>query len=66
MKTELEHQLRRASLDLRVDVTSSGIVTLIGVVDDQNQKERAVSLAKGVAGVADVRAQINVRKQWGE
>lgn len=50
-------------LDLRVDVSSDGIVTLTGVVKSQEQKARATSLAR-VPGVKDVRSQINVQDRW--
>jgi len=65
MKTRLERQFRQASLDLTVDVSSTGVVTLTGVVDEQAQRERALGLASQLPGVLDVKSRINVRSQWG-
>ena len=65
MKTRLERQFRQASLDLTVDVSSTGVVTLTGVVDEQAQRERALGLASQLPGVVDVKSRINVRSQWG-
>jgi len=64
MKSQLEQQLRRASLDLTVDVSSTGVVTLTGVVDEPAQKDRALGLARQLPGVVDVKSQINVRSVW--
>jgi BON domain-containing protein len=61
VKTQLEQQFRWASLDLTVDVSSIGVVTLTGVVDQPAQRDRALSLP----GVVDVKSRINVRSQWG-
>ena len=38
-----------------------GVVTLMGRVDMASQKQRAVDVARGVAGVAGVRDQLTVR-----
>ena len=65
MKSQIEEQFRRASLDLTVDVTPTGIVTLTGVVDEQAQRDRAVSLVSQLPGVVEVKSRINVRSQWG-
>jgi osmotically-inducible protein OsmY len=65
MKTQLEEQFRRASLDLTVDVSATGVVTLTGVVDEQAQSDRALGLASQLPGVVDVKSRINVRSQWG-
>jgi osmotically-inducible protein OsmY len=65
MKSQIEEQFRRASLDLAVDVSSTGVVTLTGVVDEQAQRERALKLASQSPGVLEVKSHINVRSQWG-
>jgi osmotically-inducible protein OsmY len=65
MKTQLERQFRQASLDLTVDVSSTGIVTITGVVDEQAQRDRALGLVTQMPGVVDVKSRINVRSQWG-
>jgi osmotically-inducible protein OsmY len=64
MKTKIEEQFRRARLDVSVDVSSTGIVTLTGVVDEQAQKDRALTLARQLPGVVDVKSNINVRGEW--
>jgi len=64
MKSQLEQQLRRASLDLTVDVSSTGVVTLTSIVDEPAQKDRALGLARQLPGVVDVKSQINVRSVW--
>jgi hypothetical protein len=65
MKSHIEEQFRRASLDLTVDVSSTGVVTLTGVVDEQAQRDRALQLAGQLPGVVEVKSRINVRSQWG-
>ena len=41
--------------------TEDNVVTLTGIVDSQEEKDRAVSVARGTAGVADVEDRIAVR-----
>jgi serine/threonine-protein kinase len=65
MKSQLERQFRQASLDLTVDVSSTGVVTVTGVVDEHAQRDRALGLATRMPGVVDVKSRINVRSQWG-
>ncbi len=48
---------------ITVEVSSEGIVTLRGVVRDPEQRDEAVRLAR-VAGVSEVRPQINVQRSW--
>lgn len=58
--------LRRLSengLKLRVEVGADGIVTLSGVVRNQEQMALAMNVAR-VPGVKDVRPQINVKGDW--
>jgi len=64
VKTKIEEQFRRARLDVSVDVSSTGTVTLTGVVDEQAQKERALTLARQLPGVVEVKSNINVRGEW--
>jgi len=64
VKTKIEEEFRRARLDVSVDVSSTGIVTLTGVVDEQAQRDRALSLASRSPGVVSVKSNINVRGEW--
>ena len=42
-------------------VTVDGVVSLSGVVGSVEEAQRAVELARGVAGVRDVRSQLTIR-----
>ena len=64
VKTKIEEEFRRARLDVSVDVSATGIVTLTGVVDEQAQRDRALSLASRSPGVVAVKSNINVRGEW--
>jgi osmotically-inducible protein OsmY len=55
--------LSKNGLRLRVDVGADGIVTLTGVVRNQEEKALAMNVAK-VPGVKGVRPQINVQEKW--
>jgi hyperosmotically inducible periplasmic protein len=47
---------------LRIDVASSGgVVTLSGTARSRNEEQRAVTLARGVDGVKDVRSELRVQ-----
>jgi hypothetical protein len=59
----VRQRLGEKGLALNVDVNADGVVTLTGVVKNQDQKTLASSLAR-VPGVTDVRAQINVQDRW--
>jgi eukaryotic-like serine/threonine-protein kinase len=53
-----------AATGLTVDVGPDGLVTLTGILDTRNDRERATDLARNVPGVTGVRARINVRESW--
>jgi|WetSurMetagenome_2_1015567.scaffolds.fasta_scaffold148399_2 hyperosmotically inducible periplasmic protein len=47
---------------LRIDVASSGgVVTLTGTARSRDEEQRAVTLARGVDGVRDVRSELKVQ-----
>ena len=48
------------ALDVKVE-TFKGVVQLSGFVDTAEQKSRAAELARGIAGVQDVRNNITVK-----
>jgi hypothetical protein len=50
-------QLQTAAVEVRVD---DGVVTLAGVVQDAEARQRALELARETAGVRDVRDQLDV------
>jgi hyperosmotically inducible protein len=46
---------------LRIDVdTTKGVVTLSGVVKSKNEENKAITLARGVDGVKDVKSTLQV------
>jgi len=49
---------------LAVDVARDGTVTLTGILDTSEERDRAVALARDVPGVVAVRARVNVRESW--
>jgi osmotically-inducible protein OsmY len=59
----VEQKLRQKGYDITVRVGADCVVTLIGVVQTQQQKHEAVSLAR-VEGVGEVKSNINVRESW--
>jgi len=67
LQERLEQRLRAEQLlDVTVAVAPSGTVTLGGVVDKQAQRDRAVNIAREMAGTAEVRQNINARDEWGK
>jgi hyperosmotically inducible periplasmic protein len=50
--------IRKRDIDVR---TSNGVVTLTGDVASEEERDRAVSLAREVEGVTDVRDELNIR-----
>jgi len=60
VRTALLYDAELAARRLAV-TTIDGVVTLSGVVGSADEAERAVRLARGVAGVRDVRSQLTVR-----
>ena len=51
-------------MGLAVDVARDGTVTLTGVLNTGDDRDRAVALAQGVPGVVAVKARVNVRESW--
>ena len=45
-------------------VESNGRVSLIGVLRDEAEKQKALELARSVAGVTGVDAAINLKPAW--
>jgi hypothetical protein len=56
-------KLAENGLTLRVEVSPDGIVTLTGVVRNQEQKALALAVAR-VPGVNSVKPNINVQERW--
>jgi len=65
LTTKVKSALSAAGFDpLHVHVdTSAKVVTLSGSVDGAAQKEKAVSVAKGVTGVQDVEDHLTVKAE---
>ena len=62
IKEEVERRLRQADLGhLLVQVDDQHNVVLTGVTETSEDKVKAISLARGVSGAAEVRTRINVR-----
>ena len=53
--------LSSAGKNVKIVTTDDGMVTLIGVVGDNNEKYRIAELAKGVAGNNNVRNQLVIK-----
>jgi tRNA A-37 threonylcarbamoyl transferase component Bud32 len=51
-------------IGLTVDVARDGTVTLTGILNTGEERDRAVALAQDVPGVVGVRARVNVRESW--
>jgi len=73
IRTEVEQKLRSAGLlkdagveglGVTVDINSDRVVTITGVLRDEEQRREAVRLAREVQGVSDVKQKINLRKSW--
>jgi len=52
-------------LGATVDIASDGVVTITGVLRDEEQLRETIRLAREVHGVSDVKPRINLRKSWG-
>lgn len=63
IERQVSQRLSEQGLSLRVEVSADRIVTLSGVVRNQEQKVLAMNVAR-VPGVKDVRPQINVQEKW--
>jgi hypothetical protein len=59
----VSQRLQKEGFNLKVDVNPDRIVTLTGIVRNQEQKALAMNVAR-VPGVKDVRPQINVQEKW--
>jgi serine/threonine-protein kinase len=74
IRREIEKRLRSGGLlkddertkkpNLTVKVEPGGVVTLVGVVLDSQQKDDTVRIVKAVAGVTKVEAMLNLAKSW--
>ncbi len=53
-----------ADIGVTVNVSRDRTVTLIGVLRDAAQRDRATSLVRDIPGVVQVHASINVREGW--
>ncbi len=60
VRTALLYDADLAAWRLTV-MTIDGVVTLSGVVGSVDEAERAVRLARNIAGVRDVRSQLTIR-----
>ena len=60
VKAALMSETSVKSMDLKVE-TNKGVVQLSGFVDDQIQVDRAVAVAKGVAGVKEVQNHLALK-----
>jgi len=47
-----------------VDITSGGVVTLTGVLQNNQQRNDTVRLAAEVPGITEVKQRINVQQSW--
>jgi len=73
LRAQLEERLRSRGLlrgsgsdpntGVTVEVGPNGVVTLRGIVRDATQRDEAAKLAR-MAGVSDVRLQVNVQSSW--
>jgi osmotically-inducible protein OsmY len=75
IRIQVEQALRRNGLLKRgdpagkgvtVDIGPRGVVTLTGVLRKQEQRGEAIRLARGVPGVSEVQAKINVEESWNQ
>jgi hyperosmotically inducible protein len=60
VKTALLNDPQVAGLKIDVD-TTKGIVTMSGVVRSRDEEQRAIQIARGVPGVADVKSTLQVQ-----
>ena len=60
VKTALLNDPQVAGLKIDVD-TTKGIVTMSGIVRSRDEEQRAVQIARGVPGVEDVKATLQVQ-----
>jgi hypothetical protein len=56
-----DETLSTSGKNVKIVTTDDGMVTLIGVVADNNEKYRIAELAKGVAGNSNVRNQLVIK-----
>src|SRR4026209_115939 len=60
VKTALLNDPQVAGLTIDVD-TTKGIVTMPGLVKSRNEEQRAVTIARGVPGVKDVKSTLQLQ-----
>ena len=60
VKAELGAEKLSSLVKIRVDTDNAGVVTLSGSVASQSAKDKAVSIAQAVKGVASVDDQIKI------
>ena len=60
VKTALLNDPQVAGLKIDVD-TTNGIVTMSGLVKSRNEEQRAVTIARGVPGVKDVKSTLQLQ-----
>jgi hyperosmotically inducible protein len=60
VKTALLNDPQVAGLKIDVD-TTKGIVTMSGLVKSRNEEQRAVTIARGVPGVKDVKSTLQLQ-----
>jgi osmotically-inducible protein OsmY len=60
VKTALLNDPQIAGLKIDVD-TTRGIVTMSGIVKSRNEEQRAVTIARGVPGVQDVKSTLQLQ-----
>jgi hyperosmotically inducible protein len=60
VKTALLNDPQVGGLKIDVD-TTKGIVTMSGIVKSRDEEQRAVTIARGVPGVHDVKSTLQVQ-----
>ena len=60
VKTALLNDPQVAGLKIDVD-TTKGIVTMSGIVTSKDEEQRAVTIARGVPGVKDVKSTLQLQ-----
>jgi len=60
IKTEYAKDKQVSALAINIDTDNKGVVTLRGNVKSQAEADKAVSIAKGIQGVTEVRSELKV------
>ena len=45
-------------------ISEGGVVTISGIVNTRQERERVIDLARKTPGITEVRPRINVRESW--